>query len=61
MNLKGLNSPFYMVNQWICRHADTTDNYHANIRVNDTLVTQGFKLYFPFNNVQEASQNPRCA
>jgi RHS repeat-associated protein len=46
-----------MVNQWICRHADTTDNYHANIRVNDTLVTQGYKLYFPFNNVQEASQN----
>jgi RHS repeat-associated protein len=45
-----------MVNQFICLHADTSDNFHANIRVNDTLITQGFRIYFPYNNVQQ-SQN----
>jgi RHS repeat-associated protein len=44
-----------MVNQFICLHVDTTsDVFHANIRNNDTLITQGFRLYFPFNNAQQA-------
>ena len=47
-----------MVNQYICKHADTTDNYHANIRRNDTLIAQGFKIYFPYNNVQLSNQVP---
>jgi RHS repeat-associated protein len=37
-----------MVNKYICLHTDTTDNRN--------LINQGFRIYFPYNNVQQ-SQN----
>ncbi|HVM86674.1 MAG TPA: RHS repeat-associated core domain-containing protein [Puia sp.] len=47
-----------MVNKYIDSHVDTVgDVYHANIRTNDTLISQGFNLYFPFSNAQRAQNS----
>ncbi|PWU02589.1 MAG: hypothetical protein C5B52_05040 [Bacteroidetes bacterium] len=38
-----------MVNRYICLHTDTLDNRN--------LINQGYRIYFPYDNVQQASNS----